>query len=261
MLSKRKKYDIVNVKEVRGLKRKGLSGSDLKLLACLCMLIDHIGSRLLPQYTVLRLIGRLAFPIFAFCLAEGCRYTRHKGKHLALIAGVGIAWEILLILYYGEWDGNILLTFSLSTILIYLLQYAKRQAANQDVFRTVAAFALLAAAIGGVYCLTQEVYVQYRFFGVLAAPMMSLFDYSEDRSPRWMKRFDRLPIKLILLAIALVLQAWPTIGRTVQIYSLCAIPLLALYNGEAGNRRLKYGFYVFYPLHLIIIECIRLAIF
>ena len=53
-----------------------LSSSALKLLACGFMLIDHVGVRLFPDVLILRIIGRLAFPIFAFFIAEGCRYTR-----------------------------------------------------------------------------------------------------------------------------------------------------------------------------------------
>lgn len=109
------------------MKRWGLSGSTLKIVACVLMLCDHIGARLLPQYRILRIIGRLAFPIFAFCIAEGCRYTRHKWKHLGLIFGFGAVWEALLIYYYKEWDGNIFLTFSLSILLIYLWQWVKKQ--------------------------------------------------------------------------------------------------------------------------------------
>ena len=60
------------------------SSSTLKLLACLFMLIDHAGLLLFPRYKIFRIIGRLAFPIFAYLIAEGCRYTRNKLKHFLL---------------------------------------------------------------------------------------------------------------------------------------------------------------------------------
>ena len=53
----------------------GLTGNLLKLIAMLTMTIDHIGVILLPQYRILRIIGRLTMPIYAFMIAEGCHYT------------------------------------------------------------------------------------------------------------------------------------------------------------------------------------------
>ena len=237
-------------------KRFGMSGSTLKLLACLFMLIDHIGSKLFPQYRILRIIGRLAFPIFAFCIAQGCRYTRHKGKHFALIFGFGVLWEALLIGYYGEWEGNIFLTFSLSIVLIYLWQWVKKRWCTCNFAWGAALAVMYATVIVGVWILTEHLHFEYRFYGVLAAPMTAAFDHQSGQAPAWMKRFDTLPMKLLMLSAALIMVAWP-IGKTVQIYALCAIPLLAFYNGKAGNPRLKYAFYVFYPAHLIVLGLIR----
>ena len=52
---------------------RGLSASTLKIIACIFMVIDHIGVILLPDVELLRVIGRLSYPIFAYFLAEGCR--------------------------------------------------------------------------------------------------------------------------------------------------------------------------------------------
>ena len=56
----------------------GLTGNQLKLIALVTMTIDHIGMQLFPRVRLLRIIGRLAFPIFAYMIAEGCRYTRNR---------------------------------------------------------------------------------------------------------------------------------------------------------------------------------------
>ena len=61
------------------MKRFGLSGNQLKVIAMVTMAIDHIGAYLLPQAMWMRIIGRLAFPIYAFLIAEGCRHTRSMG--------------------------------------------------------------------------------------------------------------------------------------------------------------------------------------
>lgn len=66
------------------MERKGLSQEGLKLIACLTMLIDHIGAVFVPGYYLyysMRIIGRIAFPIYCFLLAEGFHYTRSPGKY------------------------------------------------------------------------------------------------------------------------------------------------------------------------------------
>src|SRR5699024_500130 len=77
----------------RAMKEKGLSQEGLKLLACLTMLLDHIGATLVPGWT-LRIIGRLAFPIFCFLLAEGAHYTKNPAKYAFRLAIGAILSEI-----------------------------------------------------------------------------------------------------------------------------------------------------------------------
>ena len=59
----------------------GLSGNQLKIIALIAMTIDHIGLQFLPHVTILRIIGRLAFPIFAYMIAEGCLHTRNRRRY------------------------------------------------------------------------------------------------------------------------------------------------------------------------------------
>ena len=58
----------------------------IKLLACVFMLIDHAGKMLFPQIIEMRLIGRLAFPMFAYSIAVGAVYTRDPIRYLSRIA-------------------------------------------------------------------------------------------------------------------------------------------------------------------------------
>lgn len=66
-----------------------LSGNQLKIIAMITMLIDHIGVNLFPSVTIMRVIGRLSFPIFAYMIAEGCRYTRDRKKLSLYDSGAG----------------------------------------------------------------------------------------------------------------------------------------------------------------------------
>ena len=67
-----------------------LSGNQLKIIALVAMTCDHVGKELLPAYEFLQIMGRLAFPIFAYMIAEGCRYTRNRKKHLLQVASLAL---------------------------------------------------------------------------------------------------------------------------------------------------------------------------
>ena len=60
--------------------KKGLSGTAIKIIALLSMTIDHVGVIFYPDVMLFRIFGRIAMPIFAYMIAEGCVYTKHKAK-------------------------------------------------------------------------------------------------------------------------------------------------------------------------------------
>ena len=74
--------------QIQTKKFAGLTGNQLKLLALFAMTCDHVGLQLLPQFIILRIIGRLAAPLFAYMIAEGCRYTHNRGRYLGRLLGM-----------------------------------------------------------------------------------------------------------------------------------------------------------------------------
>ena len=109
--------------------RYGLSAAALKYLAALFMLVDHIGMVFPTMLTELglptwadglpRLIGRLAFPIFAYFVAEGCRRTRFFHRYLIRLGACALLSQAPFTLATGVWGGSVLLTFFLSAGAIY----------------------------------------------------------------------------------------------------------------------------------------------
>ena len=102
-----------------------LSGNALKILACVFMFIDHLGVIIFPDVYILRAVGRLAMPLFAWMLAEGCFYTKNKLNHFILIFGLGLITSIVYSVLYDILYGDILITFSLSCLLIYSIDALK----------------------------------------------------------------------------------------------------------------------------------------
>ena len=101
----------------------GLSGNQLKIIALIAMTCDHVGKELLPGINVLQIVGRLAFPIFAYMIAEGCRYTRNRRKHLLNVAGLAILCQVVYFIAEGSLFQCILVTFSLSICSITYSRY------------------------------------------------------------------------------------------------------------------------------------------
>jgi hypothetical protein len=93
----------------------------IKMLAALSMLLDHTGLILFPDVLWLRIVGRLAFPLYALCIAEGFAHTRSRGKYFLRILGLGLICQIGYALVSTDIYLGILLTFSLSIILMFFV--------------------------------------------------------------------------------------------------------------------------------------------
>ena len=104
-----------------------LTGNALKLLAAAFMVADHVGLLFFPGEPAFRLAGRLAYPIFAFMIAEGCHYTRSKGRYFLSVFLLGAVCQLVYFLVDGSWYLSILITFSLAILLIYAFQAFQRR--------------------------------------------------------------------------------------------------------------------------------------
>lgn len=225
-----------------------LSASALKLLACGFMLIDHAGLLLFPEIRFMRIIGRLAFPIFAFFIAEGCRHTRSRLRHFLSVFVLGFLCQAVYVLYSGVWFMNILLTFSLSIALCYLMMYC----AEKKISACWTGFALSLAA---VYVLTRYVDLDYGFTGIVAP----LFAAAPDCFSIVFKRDSDnasvpLNIKLGFFAFGIMLTCIKAMIGPIQVFAMLTLPLLSLYSGRPGTKKMKYFFYIFYPVHLLALE-------
>ncbi len=236
-----------------------LSAFELKILACVFMLVDHIGVMLLPQISALRYIGRLAFPLFAYFIAEGCRYTKNKLRRFLSVFVLGVICEIVYVVFSKAYYGNILLTFSVSILLIYLMDEVKKAFAVNKVRATLMSLLLLLFLVV-IYFYCEFVGLDYGFFGVLTPVLALLFDDIDKFSVKLYSRMDRKLVSLSMFSLGLLLISLFEDLKSYQILSLLSLPLLILYNGKRGRYKFKYGFYLFYPLHLVILEGIAMVI-
>ncbi len=229
----------------KSMKYKVLSGNQLKLIALTAMTCDHVGKELLPQMEWLQIIGRLAFPIFAYMIAEGCAYTRNRKKHLLKIGGLGVICQVVYFAAEGSLYQCILITFSLSMGMIYVLDKARKE-------RNVRTLSAAAAVCAGVYFVsvmlpivlgTTDFAIDYGIWGILM-PVLIYF------APQ----FWKVPVMAAML-VPLCLEM-----GDIQWYCLLAVPLLACYSGRRGKTNIKNLFFVYYPAHLVCIYLINLLI-
>lgn len=217
-----------------------LNRNHLKLIGALSMLLDHAGILLFPNVRLLRILGRIAYPIFAFMIAQGCQYTRNKLRYFLVVFGLGVACQLVYYFTSGDTYLNILLTFACSILLIYLMQAVERAQNWKQQFLWSALFA---AGVFLALGMTQIVTIDYDFWGIMT-PVFAAFSLGKGKTG------SKLPV--LLMAVGLVFLAADMGG--IQHYALLSLPLLLLYNGQRGKANLKYFFYIFYPVHLAVLQ-------
>lgn len=110
------------IKHCRG---KMFTSESLKIVALICMLIDHAGATLFPQCDILRSIGRVSFPLYAFLLAQGCKHTHSMERYLLGLGIFALISEIPYDLAFGNSinfldQTNIFYTLFLSAACVYI---------------------------------------------------------------------------------------------------------------------------------------------
>lgn len=228
----------------------------LKLIAMITMFIDHSGKMLFPQYPIMRIIGRIAFPIYAYCIAVGCVYTKDMLKYfkriilLALISqpfyAVALDHESALMysisfaeepvraalnFYVQSWlHPNILLSLAFGILLIWTIR-------ERQVVLTIAL---------ALFCWKIQGSLDYGIRGLILMVLFYLF------CQKW---WLSLPIMLGYMVW------WGTRGAGYtlfgvrfgsQMFAILALPLIYIHT-NSKIRINKWLFYFYYPAHLIAI--------
>lgn len=226
---------------------KQLTKNQLKILAMVCMTLDHIGAAFFPQAVWLRVIGRLAFPLFSYCIAEGCRYTRNKARYFGSVFACG-AVCVIAFLPFGSFYGNALITLSMSILLLYGIE-------TWESSRKLRFLVLTAALAAVFYLLCRTVYIDYGFAGVLL-PL-----YAEIGRLFWERVFVSIPPVIgERLGFAVGLLALAGVMGDLQRFCVLAIFPILLLGNERGKWKMKHFFYIYYPAHLALIGAMRMAL-
>lgn len=217
----------------------GLSGSALKVIAMISMVIDHIALYLLEHGTILygtmRCIGRIAFPVFAFLIAEGFIHTRSRYRYFFTLLGFAVISEIPWYLLNGT-DGthNVMFTLALGLATLMVLENLLQRSLVLGFLWTLG-MAGLASWLG----------VDYEWRGILIIVISYLYNTYAHFFPysRGVQFFCTFALMMHYGVIGAVM----------------ACMFLYLYNGTRGfieSKITQYSYYIFYPFHLLCI-CIK----
>lgn len=224
------------------MERKGISQEALKIIACVTMLIDHVGATMYPANMTLRIIGRIAFPIYCFLMAEGAHYTKNPAKYaLRLAIGVLLAEIPFDLSLRGRftWDyQSVMVTLLIGFVAVELIQKSSNE--------------LQKLGIAAVSCFGAELLcTDYGGWGVLLVIM-----FSQTRGKFWVQA-----VMLFAISAAMNSARIMVFGQRVEIelFAVAAMIPIGLYSGKkaTSSKVIQWGFYLFYPVHLTVLYLIR----
>lgn len=213
--------------------KRALSQEALKLIACVSMLIDHIGAALFPQATVLRIIGRLAFPIYSFLLAEGVCHTRHPRRYaLRLTAGMLLAEYPFDALFFGGWTWRHQSVMVTLLLAFFMGRCVLRVKPLWGKLLIVLPFAAAA----------EWLHTDYGWYGVAVVALFLLTRQAPYRA------LIQIPGLFVLSVMLSGLQG-------IQVLCTAAMIPILFYSGKKAENSpwVQAAFYLFYPVHLALL--------
>ncbi len=234
-----------------------MNRNQLKLLALLTMTIDHIGAFVLTgnAYLWMRVIGRLAFPIFIFLFAEGAHHSKAKRRDWGLIIlGFAIATQFLL---------NWVNAGFVNIFFLFFLGLIGFEASDRGAVWVFIPLAFIA----------EYFKVDYGMYGIAA---MAFFYLLEGKRKQQLGSFALTTIVYVFLNISGSFTTFNAFVAAmgvafshfdiywvyfIQLFAIAALIPIALYN-PSKNKRIanpslylvwKYFFYVYYPLHIVVL--------
>lgn len=240
------------------MKNFSLNRSQIKYIAIVAMLIDHIAMFSLSKgiaaasvsrialYSAMRVIGRLTAPIMIFFLVEGFIHTSSRKKYGIRLFAFGLISQVPYTLaHYNKLfspDFNVIITLFFTFLMLVAAESIKNKYLNY----TVVVLLIVATFLCD--------------WGVMGPIMAWLFYHFKDDRKAQIKCYAVISVLQVVAAtIFLVSNGYHWYGELWQAGMFLVIPVLLWYNGEPGSKSFvnKWIFYVFYPLHFMVFWLIR----
>ncbi|MBR1845659.1 MAG: conjugal transfer protein TraX [Oscillospiraceae bacterium] len=270
--------------------KKGLlTGNALKWIAIVTMLIDHVGATLVLQlfyadptndmlmvYYLVRSIGRIAFPIFCFLLVEGFCHTRSRGKYLLRLGLFALIAEIPFDLAFNwpEYNDfnvfgvleftsqNVFFTLFFGLCGLWLWDVLAKHLPKWAEYPAVLVATLPAWVAANLFC------TDYDVSGIALIMALGIgrglpvrIEPSEDGPAALLREpsFARRLFQCLMGCLAIVGHCYFR-DNWIEIFAIIGLLFTLLYNGRRG-RGGKWFFYIFYPVHLLILGILVRVLF
>ncbi|AMD95474.1 TraX family protein [Leptotrichia sp. oral taxon 847] len=212
----------------------------IKIIGIITMFIDHY-HYVIGGNQILNVIGRIAFPIFAFSLNEGYFHTSNLKKYLVRLFTFAVIIQIPAILFNLYYPVNIFFTLFFGLLAVSIVNLKNK-------FKIpVYAFILLKIfLIFFIFYVTKKFDFDYGIYGILLILVFNIF------------RNNKLFLLLAFFLLNLAVIIFPNVFGLfkIQFFSIFSLIFIFFYNGKRG-KSLKYFFYLFYPIHFLILEGIN----
>ncbi len=250
----------------------------IKIIAIISMLFDHSSDILIGQTSILNVLGRIAFPLFAFQLVIGYSHTSNFKKYFLRLLGFAIIsqipYSIMSNIVVGSYFYlNIFFTLAFGILAMYILDFklediyllfnkfnlsATKTTSSNNVNHSLNILLIISKLIliSCILAIAQFFNFDYQAWGIILILTIYLFykpskDIKNNLSfafiyslvciTRFIPYFSTLPLNWLIAEI---------------MFTILPVIFMILYNGNKG-KSLKYFFYLFYPLHLIILEILH----
>ena len=219
-----------------------MSSLTLKIIAVVTMLVDHIGFLFFPEQAIFRIIGRVAFPLFAFLIAEGFLKTKDVKeylKRLSIFAVISQAPFFFFERLAGEINLNLNILFTLALGVLALIFLAK----VKNIFvKVIGVLGFLAIAHFGGF--------SYGIYGILSILGSYLFLKNRKAGIVTLSVLPLLEnVRLFLMNIFFL-----------QFFAMFSLIPIYFYNGKQGPKISRWLFYWFYPVHMAVLSLIFVII-
>jgi hypothetical protein len=241
-------------------KTKGLNTLAIRIIAVVAMLCDHMWITVAQNYSWLAYVGRIAFPLFAFLLVEGFYHSKDRGKYFGRLFFFAIISELPFNLMHNgtfaySLHQNVLWTLMLGLLAMMSIDAIKRKIDNVVVTGVSTVIITYAA-----YHIASSLFVDYLGFGILT---VILFYTCRNLRYAWIGQLTGLIyINVVMMRGPSILLPWFWGSFELPLQALATLSLLILwqYSGAKGpgNNISQLGFYLFYPLHMLLLALLAL---
>lgn len=249
-----------------------MTSTTLKIIALVLMLMDHVAQFIPGAPLWFHWVGRISAPLFMFCMAWGFFYTHDRKQYLLRMYLFGLGMGIIDIICNNIYpnpvafvSNNIFVTLFLVGIIVWLIEFEKTD--RKKGILLIVCFSVY-QIITTILCIMAGQFFSYTgmmsFVGALTANLifnegsfvfvfLGVLIYFNKEDPK------RLVWNYGLFCLAYFGLEWTTDPQLSALFSanyqwmmIASLPLMLMYNGAKG-RGFKYLFYIFYPVHIVIL--------